>query len=157
MYKFELNPRHSKQIRETGEFNFDLTLLDKKDTFVGTPLYVAPEMLTDCLALPASDLWALGAIIYKMLTGTVPFQSQNQSNIFMKILSLDYEWPQNVKVSDEAKDLVERLLKLNPMERLGAEKLGCPNDINLLMRHPYFAGVNWESLEDSVVPLKLPK
>lgn len=134
-----------------------MTLLDKKETFVGTPLYVAPEMLTDCKALPASDLWALGAIIYKMHTGAVPFQSPNQSNVFMKILSLEYEWPQNIAVSDETKDLVERLLKLNPQERLGADKLCSPNDLNLLMKHPYFKDICWESLEDSVVPLQLPK
>ena len=77
-----IDPRQSKQIRETGEFNFDIKDLDKKETFVGTPHYVAPEMLTDCKSLPASDLWALGVIIYRMHTGVCPFNSQIQSNIF---------------------------------------------------------------------------
>lgn len=71
------NPRQSQAIRETGEISFDVNLLNKKESFVGTPLYVAPEMLSDCRALPASDLWSLGVIIYKMHTGEVPFMSPN--------------------------------------------------------------------------------
>jgi serine/threonine protein kinase len=75
----------------------------------------------------------------------------------MKILSLDYSWPSEIVVSDETKDLVERLLKINPMDRLGADQPGGPNDLNLLMKHPYFKDICWPSLEDSVVPLQLPK
>ena len=63
-------------MRETNEFSFDTDLLNKKETFVGTPLYVAPEMLTDCKALPAGDLWALGVIIFKMATGNCPFNDK---------------------------------------------------------------------------------
>jgi 3-phosphoinositide dependent protein kinase-1 len=48
---------------------------DSKETFVGTPLYVAPEMLSDCISVPASDLWSLGVMIYKMHTGQFPFES----------------------------------------------------------------------------------
>jgi len=62
----------SKSIRESGEFAFDSSLNDeswRKDSFVGTPLYVSPEMLTDCQSLPASDLWSLGVLIYKMHVG----------------------------------------------------------------------------------------
>ena len=87
---------------------------------MGTPLYVAPEMLTDCMALPSSDLWSLGVIIYRMHTGRYPFTSPIESNLFQKILSLDFSWPEDFIVSEEAKDIVERLLKLNPPERLGA-------------------------------------
>ena len=43
---------------------------DRSDTFVGTPLYVSPEMLEDTKSTPASDLWALGCIIYRMHAGS---------------------------------------------------------------------------------------
>jgi serine/threonine protein kinase len=46
---------------------------DSRGSFVGTPLYVSPEMLEDNLALPASDLWALGVIVFSMHTGKMPF------------------------------------------------------------------------------------
>ena len=44
-----------------------------RESFVGTPLYVAPEMLSDCKALPATDLWSLGCMIFRMHTGRYPF------------------------------------------------------------------------------------
>ena len=45
----------------------------RKDTFVGTPLYVSPEMLQENISLPAGDVWALGCIIFRMHTGRTPF------------------------------------------------------------------------------------
>ena len=46
---------------------------ERRGTFVGTAYYVSPEMLKDNSCSPASDLWALGCTIFKMLTGNVPF------------------------------------------------------------------------------------
>lgn len=60
-------------LREGEEPDFEIKDSKKKDSFVGTPLYVSPEMLTDCRSLPASDLWSLGVMIYKMHVGKVPF------------------------------------------------------------------------------------
>lgn len=48
--------------------------VSRKDTFVGTPLYVSPEMLEHSVSVPASDLWALGCMIFKMHTGRNAFQ-----------------------------------------------------------------------------------
>ena len=45
-----------------------------RGTFVGTPLYVAPEMLECNLSGPLTDLWDLGCIIFQCLTGEVPFK-----------------------------------------------------------------------------------
>ena len=57
----------------------------------------------------------------------------------------------------EAKDLVERLLKLHPPERLGAGKPGEPNDMTILVKHPYFEGIDFVNLMYKNVPLELPK
>ena len=68
VYEYETDPRQSKAIRETGALDLEqnATQLKKKkrDSFVGTPLYLAPEMLSDSKSLPASDLWTLGVVIY---------------------------------------------------------------------------------------------
>jgi serine/threonine protein kinase len=78
-------------------------------------------VLSDSRSLPASDLWSLGIIIYLMHVGKVPFDDKDKDqSIFQKILSLDFSWPHDVKISIEAKDLVERLLKLNSRDRIGA-------------------------------------
>jgi 3-phosphoinositide dependent protein kinase-1 len=45
----------------------------RRGTMVGTINYVSPEMIKDQIAIPASDLWAFGCIIFKMHTGKVPF------------------------------------------------------------------------------------
>lgn len=75
---------------------------------MGTAYYVSPEMLKDNLALPASDLWALGCIIFKMLTGDVPFNGASDYTTFQMILERDLKFPDSM--SDAAKDLIDRLL-----------------------------------------------
>lgn len=59
-------------------------------------MYVSPEMLSDCISLPASDLWSLGVSIYRMHVGTFPFQSPIETTIFQKILNLEYKWPEDL-------------------------------------------------------------
>ena len=104
-------------------------------------------MLSDCKALPATDLWSLGCMIFRMHTGRYPFSAPNESLLFQKILLRDFEWPDNIDVPYEAKDIVERILEINPLERLGAGKPGCDNDYRALMKHDYFRGVNFEKLK----------
>jgi len=125
------------------------------ESFVGTPLYVSPEMLSDCKTVPGSDLWSLGVMLFYMHTGQLPFKSDIQADLFIKIMCMEYEWPEGVEVSEDAKDLIERLLKINPIERLGAGKAGTPNDISQLMRHPYFEGISFSDLTTIPIPLSV--
>lgn len=80
----------------------------RRDTFVGTALYVSPEMLEDNISKPASDLWALGCILFKMLSGTYPFEGSTENLTFTKIVERDFTMPEDI--SDEAKDLIDKLL-----------------------------------------------
>ena len=57
----------------------------RRNSFVGTAQYVSPEILTNSGSSKASDLWALGCIIYQMVTGIPPFQAQNEYLIFQKV------------------------------------------------------------------------
>jgi len=57
-------------------------LNERRGTFVGTAFYVSPEMLKHNTAFPASDIWALGCTIYKMLTGEVPFSGSSDYYTF---------------------------------------------------------------------------
>ena len=82
MYKKE----HPEEVKENAAFEEEVTGPDPRGTFVGTALYVSPEMLEESLALPASDLWALGCIIYRMHTGKVPFEGATEIATFDKIL-----------------------------------------------------------------------
>jgi serine/threonine protein kinase len=50
---------------------------DQEDIIVGTEHYISPEMITEKTCSYSADLWALGVIIYKMLTGELPFSGKN--------------------------------------------------------------------------------
>ena len=56
-----------------GEFLEAGGVIDRRDTFVGTINYMAPETIDNSVSVMETDLWALGCIIFKMLTGRVPF------------------------------------------------------------------------------------
>jgi len=101
-------------------------------SFVGTAEYVSPELLTDKNACKASDLWAFGCIIYQLLTGRPPFKAGNEYQTFQKIVGLDYEFPPGFPPA--ARDLVERLLVLDPQRRLSIEHI---------KNHEFFDGIQW--------------
>ncbi|KRX09452.1 Protein kinase-like domain [Pseudocohnilembus persalinus] len=119
-------------------------------TFVGSPQYVSPELLQTNLSGPEADLWALGCIIYKMFTNDTPFMSGNEYLIFQLVKKGDYKIPSNIP--PEAVDLIQKLLNLDPKQRLGAGKQGSVNDYRALKSHPFFKGINWEKLFSQEAP-----
>lgn len=90
-------------------------------SFVGTAEYVSPELLTNKNSCKASDLWAFGCIIYQLLAGRPPFKGGSEYLTFQKIVGLDYEFPPGFPPA--ARDLVERLLVLEPARRLTIEHI----------------------------------
>lgn len=90
-------------------------------SFVGTAEYVSPELLTHKNACKASDLWAFGCIIYQLLAGRPPFKAGSEYLTFQKIVNLEYEFPPGFPHA--ARDLIERLLVLDPARRLTIEHI----------------------------------
>lgn len=94
-------------------------------TVCGTPTYVAPEILEETGYGLKVDMWAAGVITYIMLCGFPPFRSakKDQDELFDLIMEGDYEFlsPYWDNVSDEAKDLISKLLIVNPNHRYSAE------------------------------------
>lgn len=66
---------------------------ERKDTFVGTVNYQAPEMITGEAQGFALDTWALGVILFKMLVGQVPFKGTNPKNVYKDIRDRNIGWP----------------------------------------------------------------
>jgi len=120
----------------------------RRSSFVGTAQYVSPEVLTGQPTSPASDLWALGCILYQMVTGMCPFVSQTEYLIFQKIQALDYTFPEGF--DSRVKDLVCRLLVINPEERLGS--LESRTGYSSIKNHTFFEGVDFSSLHLSKPP-----
>ena len=96
-------------------------------TVCGTPTYVAPEILEETGYGLKVDMWAAGVITYIMLCGFPPFRSakRDQDELFDLIMEGDYEFlsPYWDKTSDEAKDLISKLLVVSPNDRYSAEEV----------------------------------
>jgi len=91
-------------------------------TQCGTPGYVAPEILEGKQYDTQADMWSLGVIVYILLGGYPPFIEQNQRELFRKIRKGQYEFHEEYwgQVSDEAKNLISKLLTVNPDQRYDA-------------------------------------
>ena len=125
--------RPPKDVGDSGAGNpLDGSEDNKANSFVGTAEYVSPELLTDKKACKSSDLWAFGCIIYQLLAGRPPFKAGNEYLTFQKIVALEYQFPTGFP--EVAKDLVERLLVLDPASRLSIEHI---------KNHEFFDGMNW--------------
>ncbi|XP_038993146.1 3-phosphoinositide-dependent protein kinase 1-like isoform X3 [Hibiscus syriacus] len=120
---------------------------DKACTFVGTAAYVPPEVLNSSPATFGNDLWALGCTLYQMLSGTSPFKDASEWLIFQRIIARDIKFPNYF--SEEARDLIDHLLDLDPSKRPGAG----PDGYTTLKMHPFFRGVGWSSLRAQTPPM----
>ncbi|XP_069727368.1 citron Rho-interacting kinase isoform X5 [Phaenicophaeus curvirostris] len=117
---------------------------------VGTPDYMAPEMLTglsgDGKAAygPECDWWSLGVIAYEMIYGRTPFAEGTSAKTFNNIMNFQrfLKFPEDVKVSSEFLDLIQSLL-CGQKERLGYEGLCC---------HPFFSKIDWNNIRNSPPP-----
>ncbi|XP_038892170.1 calcium-dependent protein kinase 1-like [Benincasa hispida] len=99
---------------------------EKFNDVVGSPYYVAPEVLRKRYGHEA-DVWSAGVIVYILLSGVPPFWAESEQGIFEEVLhgDLDFSsdpWP---SISDSAKDLVRRMLIRDPKKRLTAYEVLC--------------------------------
>lgn len=93
------------------------------NTFCGSPIYMAPEMIIPSSRRDKSygiksDLWSIGMILYEMITGTIPLNPKNMQQIPIQLKTLKIELPYEFKVSHECRDLLNRLLVKDPDLRI---------------------------------------
>ncbi|CAG8637756.1 7261_t:CDS:2, partial [Dentiscutata heterogama] len=102
-----------------------------KFTACGTPGYVAPEVLSQKGHSKPCDIWSLGVILYTVLCGYTPFWGQDQAALFDSILKGRYDFDEDYwdHISNEAKDLINKMLTYKPSERITA---------HVALKHPWF-------------------
>eukprot|EP01103_Thecamoeba_quadrilineata_P019774 TRINITY_DN816_c0_g1_i1.p1 TRINITY_DN816_c0_g1~~TRINITY_DN816_c0_g1_i1.p1 ORF type:complete len:355 (+),score=50.43 TRINITY_DN816_c0_g1_i1:30-1067(+) len=119
--------------------------LVKTFSFVGTAEYVSPELLNDYPADYSSDLWALGCILFQLTSGRSPFKGETDYATFQLILSLTLEYPEDFPA--DTRDLVDKLLVLDPTQRLGVASF------EPIKKHKLFGDdFPWESLHTQTPP-----
>ncbi|GER47942.1 kinase [Striga asiatica] len=143
-----MNCTNELSSRETNKNdNFDINgqhsadKLDGDESAVGTPDYLAPEILLGTEHGFAADWWSVGIILFEFISGIPPFNADHPENIFDNILNRKIPWPSVPdEMSCEAQDLIDRLLVHNPDERLGAK------GASEVKAHSFFSGVDWDNL-----------
>ncbi|XP_062702485.1 serine/threonine-protein kinase greatwall-like isoform X2 [Aedes albopictus] len=118
--------------------------IESDERILGTPDYLAPELLLQHGHGPQVDWWALGVCLYEFLTGVPPFNDETPQKVFENILSRNIEWPQDEEaLSEEAVEAVEKLLEMEPTKRPQAEQM---------MALPFFEPVEWDNMEGTAPP-----
>ncbi|CAF1277100.1 unnamed protein product [Rotaria sp. Silwood1] len=94
-----------------------------------TPLYAAPEILSNARYNKACDIWSMGVIMYILLCGYPPFfpKDEENSNYGMKyrIKTGDYQFPDAEwkNISQEGKSIIQRMLIVNPANRITIDEI----------------------------------
>lgn len=111
---------------------------------LGTPDYLAPELLLgkphDCMV----DWWALGVCLFEFLTGVPPFNDDTPQLVFQNILNRDIPWPEEEEaLSVNARNAIEILLTMDMTKRAG---------LKALKSHPLFEDLDWDNLQNQPMP-----
>ena len=125
---------------------------DKAFTICGTPQYLAPEVLLKKGYDKTVDWWSLGCVMYEMLSGRLPFAIKRGMKLSTRIYERGVEFPPNL--TNEAIDLIKKLLIVDPQKRLGQGPDGSKN----IKNHPFFNNINWEDAKKKKLkPPFIPK
>ncbi|CAB4063862.1 PLK1 [Lepeophtheirus salmonis] len=88
---------------------------ERKRTLCGTPNYIAPEVLAKKGHSYEVDVWSLGCIMYTLLVGKPPFETQTLKDTYARIKKNEYHVPS--RVGPLAKNLITKLLQSDPSKR----------------------------------------
>jgi serine/threonine protein kinase len=107
------------KLTDFGLSKENVSPMEGANSLLGTPEYIAPEILLGQTYGQASDWWAFGCVVYEMVKGVPPFYDKNRNRMFKKIVNQStIEWgPQFDEVTI---DFITKLIDKNPETRLGS-------------------------------------
>nr|BAH56854.1 AT3G61960 [Arabidopsis thaliana] len=118
-----LSSKEVTPLLKIGDFGFarSLTPESMAETFCGSPLYMAPEIIRNQKYDAKADLWSAGAILFQLVTGKPPFDGNNHIQLFHNIVrDTELKFPEDTRneIHPDCVDLCRSLLRRNPIERL---------------------------------------
>ena len=121
--------------------------VNKRATFCGTMEYMAPEIVGSEMYDFSVDIWSLGILLYELIMGHSPFRSKSKKdrNIMIKIKKHDLVFDKDKNISKECIDLINRLLDMNPEQRL---------KIKDIFEHPFVVANENKIKKNKVSPRK---
>jgi serine/threonine protein kinase len=125
---------------------------EKETNFAGSPEYASPEMITYEGHTFMTDWWSFGILLYEMLYGNTPFFNMDKNRMYDLISTGSISYPKFIqiegeakqrtyKVSEDAKNLINKLLEKDPGQRLGRKGL------TEIRKHPFFSGISFDDLK----------
>ena len=114
---------------------------EKAMSFCGTPEYLAPEIITMEGHDKNADWWSFGILLFEMLCGLPPFYVENLDKMYELIKTSSVKFPKRISLSDDAKDIIKKLLEKDPKKRLGSSK-----GIEEIKSHPFFASIDFDMI-----------
>ncbi|XP_058805020.1 cGMP-dependent protein kinase, isozyme 1-like isoform X2 [Phymastichus coffea] len=118
--------------------------LERTRSFVGTPEYIAPEIIFNKPYDRAVDYWSLGIVLHELLLARPPFQDSDLLSLYSKIIKGMDTIGIYGNLKKHAENLIRALLRTDPMERLGNLKGG----IGDIRSHKWFGPFDWEALQN---------
>ncbi|CAG9321736.1 unnamed protein product [Blepharisma stoltei] len=122
-------------------------------TTVGTPHYMAPEVIMGNGYNSAVDWWSLGIMIYEFVFGTVPFGENEEDTykVYERVIEHNLIFPTNIKHTTHLKSIITQLLSVKGASRTGGS-------ISKLKKHKFLAGFKWEVMfSRGISPPYVPK
>jgi serine/threonine protein kinase len=133
----------SKMLNSSNERSF---------TICGTIQYIAPEMFIKKGYDYMIDWWSLGCLMYEMFAGKFAFKIKRNTEINFDIYKQKLQFPR--RMDEDAKDLINKLLVVEPKKRLGFGT----NGVEKIKKHPFFEGINWDDVwNKNVMPPFVPE
>ena len=113
----------------------------RRNTICGTPFYLPPEMVNEKGHDETADIWCLGVLLFELTNGKVPFEGKDVEEVGNNIINMNIKWSPDV--NPDAKDLISKILRSNPNERLTLEQI---------LSHKFFKNYFPNAVDDLIKP-----
>lgn len=122
---------------------------ERRKTICGTPNYLAPEIIANIGHSYEVDVWSLGVVVYTLLYGRPPFETSDVKKTYKRIKECQYTFNEDIPVSNNAKNLISKLLVVDPSKRLTLDQV---------LVHPFMTNNRIpKQLPSSVLTQALPR